>query len=154
MECQSFQSSDLILDLSNHYVVTRFWRGISRRFKLHYTLVPEFVQGALIVWSSIRQDRNLVMESCLHPCWPSNQSGCTPPHCTVHVHCLYISCYLSVNKPVLSYLLSRLLPQSCGELSTPLLTVKPVGVYPTTLPAWRTECKLVKLGIKSNRMQT
>ncbi len=37
-------------------------------------------------------------------------AGCTPTHWTVHVHCLYISCYLSVNIPVLSYLLSRLLP--------------------------------------------
>jgi hypothetical protein len=27
---------------------------------LHYTIAPEFVQGALIVWSSIRQDANLV----------------------------------------------------------------------------------------------
>ncbi len=43
-----------------------------------------------------------IVESWLHPCWPSNQSGCTPPHCTVHVQRLYISCYLSVNKPVLS----------------------------------------------------
>ncbi len=51
------------------------------------------------------------VESWLHPCWPSNQLGCTPPHCTVPVQRLYISCYLSVNKPVLSYLSSSLLPQ-------------------------------------------
>ncbi len=32
---------------------------------------------------------------------------------TTFVQYLYISCYLSDNKPVLSYLLSRLLPQTC-----------------------------------------
>jgi hypothetical protein len=33
---------------------------------------------------------------------------------TTLVQYLYISCYLSDNKPVLSYLLSRLLPQTCA----------------------------------------
>ncbi len=63
---------------------------------------------------------------------------------------LYISCYVTVNKPVLSYLSLCLLLQwwpwsgctlctvhctlvPCGELATSLLTVKPVGVYSTTL---------------------
>jgi hypothetical protein len=41
----------------------------------------------------------------------SDQSGVRQQHWTVHVHCLYISCYVTVNKPVLSYLLSRLLLQ-------------------------------------------
>jgi hypothetical protein len=50
-----------------------------------------------------------IVESWLHPCWPSSQSGCTPP--PLYSTCMYISCYLSDNKPVLSYLSSRLLPQ-------------------------------------------
>ncbi len=44
----------------------------------------------------------------LHPHWPSTQLGV---YSTTLVQSLYISCYLSDNKPVLSYLLSRLLPQ-------------------------------------------
>ncbi len=40
----------------------------------------------------------------------SDQLGVLQQHCTVHVQCLYISCYVTVNKPVLSYLLSRLRP--------------------------------------------
>jgi hypothetical protein len=45
------------------------------------------------------------------PGWRSDQSGVLQQHWTVHVQCLYISCYVTLNKPVLSYLLSRLLPQ-------------------------------------------
>jgi hypothetical protein len=40
----------------------------------------------------------------------SDQSGVLQQHWTVHVQCLYTSCYVTANKPVLSYLLSRLLP--------------------------------------------
>jgi hypothetical protein len=36
---------------------------------------------------------------------------------TTRVQYLYISCYLSVNKPVLSYLLLRLLPQIFERLN-------------------------------------
>jgi hypothetical protein len=43
----------------------------------------------------------------------ADQSGVLQQHWIVHVQCLYISCYVTVNKPVLSYLLSRLLPQHC-----------------------------------------
>jgi hypothetical protein len=50
------------------------------------------------------------VDTCLHPWSAVRPAGCTPTHWTVHVQCLYISCYLSVNKPVLSYLSSRLLP--------------------------------------------
>jgi hypothetical protein len=52
------------------------------------------------------------VDTCLHPWSAVRPARCTPTHWTVHVQCLYIS-YLSVNKPVLSYLLSRLLPQAC-----------------------------------------
>jgi hypothetical protein len=55
--------------------------------------------------------RHEFVDTCLHPWSAVRPAGCTPTHWTVHVQCLYISCYLSVNKPVLSYLLSRLLPQ-------------------------------------------
>ncbi len=44
----------------------------------------------------------------LPPYWPSTQLGV---YSTTLVQSLYISCYLSDNKPVLSYLFSRLLPQ-------------------------------------------
>jgi hypothetical protein len=41
----------------------------------------------------------------------SDQLGVLQQHWTVHVSaCICISCYVTVNKPVLSYLLSRLLP--------------------------------------------
>jgi hypothetical protein len=43
-------------------------------------------------------------------------------HWTVHVQYLYISCYVTVNKPVLSYLLSRLLLQT-AIFSVPNLNV-------------------------------
>ncbi len=60
------------------------------------------------------------VESCLRPCWPSTSWGVLHPYrpstqlgvySSTLVQSLYISCYLSDNKPVLSYLLSRLLPQ-------------------------------------------
>jgi hypothetical protein len=50
------------------------------------------------------------VDTCLHPWSAVRPAVCTPTHWTVHVQCLYICCYLSVNIPVLSYLLSRLLP--------------------------------------------
>jgi hypothetical protein len=45
----------------------------------------------------------------------SDQLGVLQQHWTVHVQCLYISCYVTVNKPVLLYLLFHLLPQWIRE---------------------------------------
>jgi hypothetical protein len=45
------------------------------------------------------------------PLVSSHSSSLAPPRDGPCEEYLYISCYLSVNKPVLSYLLSRLLPQ-------------------------------------------
>jgi hypothetical protein len=76
-----------------------------------------FFQSKTINWSILKQKS---VESWLHPCWPSTSWGVLHPYwppnqlgvySTTLVQYLYISCYLSDNKPVLSYLLSRLLPQ-------------------------------------------
>ncbi len=50
------------------------------------------------------------------PGWRSDQSGVLQQHWTVHVQCLYISCYVTVNKPVLSYLLGKLLPPFSAQV--------------------------------------
>jgi hypothetical protein len=72
---------------------------------------PQGVTGTFPILAAV--------ESWLHPCWPLNQLGVLHPYwpsnqlgvySTTLVQYLYISCYLSDNEPVLSYLLSRLLP--------------------------------------------
>ncbi len=59
-------------------------------------------------------------------------SGCTPTSWTVHVQCLYISWYVTVNKPVLSYLSLRLLPQWWPRPGCTLCTVHCTSVHPLT----------------------
>jgi hypothetical protein len=53
--------------------------------------------------------KEVLVESWPHPWWPSNQLGVL--HHLLYSRYLYISCYLSDNKPGLSYLLLCLLPQ-------------------------------------------
>jgi hypothetical protein len=62
------------------------------------------------------------VDTCLHPWLAVRQLGVLQQHWTVHVQCLYISCYVTVNKPVLSYLLSHLLPQT--QILYPHIMVK------------------------------
>ncbi len=62
---------------------------------------------------------------------------------TSFVQYLYISCYLSDNKPVLSYLLSRLLPQClpCGVCPVvSALWCLPCGVCPVVSALWCLPC--------------
>ncbi len=102
-----------------------FYRLMSEAYKLffaffhccaHFAFFPPF---SFIIKLSILSSKYSPVESCLRPCWPSTSWGVLHPYrpstqlgvySTTIVQSLYISCYLSDNKPVLSYLSSRLLP--------------------------------------------
>jgi hypothetical protein len=79
-------------------------RGNTYSRKLKVPLTTVFLYYCKWVCSILLWFKCLLWTPAYIPSRRSDQSDVLQQHWTVHLQCLYISCYVTVNKPVLSYL--------------------------------------------------